>query len=292
MLPRAFVLLATIGAAIGVAATVHSTVSNDHGCYVSDYSYAGLFSQNSFHGFSARLTVLKQSLVQDGHVAGWLGVGDPVSGPGETPEWLQVGINTAGSGQTANHLYWEYYGPHVADDYHYHQVIDNVPVGVTHKVAILEVAHQPRYWRVWVDGQPVSPPLALPGRKSWQGDFTGETWGGNGAPKCNGFAYRFDQMRGAAAAGGSWVKTGPMDPTNNDGYIEVRPASDSLITELRPALWVQAQPQPAVTTPATSTTTTSPEPTGTAVPAAATQAATASAAPVIVPPKLPSHSRP
>lgn len=242
-----------------MASTLRSQSRNDHGCFVSDYSYAGLYTNNAFRGFSADVTVLRTSAVQNGHVAGWLGIGDEASGPNHTAEWLQVGYNSAGTGVTANHLYWEYYAPGVSDSDHYHQVIDNVPVGQSHRLAILEMAHMRNYWRVWVDGKPASPPLALPGHSGWQGDFTGETWGGGAQPVCNGFAYRFDRMRGAAAQGGAWKKLGDMDPTNNDGYTDVRPLPDSMIAELRPNLWPSATPTtPVPPAPAPAHTSTTP----------------------------------
>ena len=60
------------------------------------------------------------------------------------------------------------------------------------------------YWRVWLNGKPVSAPVHLPGSNGrWRPIATAESWAGTGSA-CNRFSYRFEGVRVAAATGGSW----------------------------------------------------------------------------------------
>ena len=61
------------------------------GCGVKEFSYAGLQSDSTAHGVSARLSTTVAPGVINGHVGGWIGVGGVDSGPGGTAEWLQAG---------------------------------------------------------------------------------------------------------------------------------------------------------------------------------------------------------
>ena len=79
-----------------------------------------------------------------------------------------------------------------------------VPVGESHRLAVLEMAGRPGVWRIWVDGQPVTDPIALEGSHGlWKPIATAETWNG-GTGSCNRFAFRFGGVAVALSPGGSW----------------------------------------------------------------------------------------
>jgi hypothetical protein len=77
-------------------------------------------------------------------------------------------------------------------------------VGETRTVAVLEMARHPGWWRVWVNGEPKTRAIRLPGSSGrWQPIATAESWNG-GQSVCNGFAFRFDRVGVAGWRGGSW----------------------------------------------------------------------------------------
>ena len=172
-----------------------------HACGSSGYSYAGVTSQARVHGVGASITALRSPSVQNGHVAGWVGVGGPGLGPHGSSEWIQVGYSGF-PGLTLGSLYYEVALPGRAPTYH--ELLSAVPAGATHRLSVLEVAHHPDSWRVWVDGRAVGKPVYLPGSHgTWRGVATAESWGG-GLRACNKYAYRFRRVAVAGNAGGSW----------------------------------------------------------------------------------------
>ena len=153
------------------------------------------------HGVGASITTLASPSVQNGHVAGWVGVGGPGLGPHGSTEWIQVGYSGF-PGLTVGSLYYEVALPGRGPTYH--EILSAVPAGATHRLAVLEVARHPNWWRVWVDGRRVSKAVHLPGSHgAWRGVATAESWGG-GMRVCNKYAYRFRRVAVARSAGGSW----------------------------------------------------------------------------------------
>jgi hypothetical protein len=179
-------------------------------CGWSGYSYAGVQSLVPAHGVSARLTAVSVPRVQSGHVAAWVGVGGAGLGRNGADEWLQVGLSAYPG--TRTELYYELAQPGSTPAYH---VLDaSVAAGTIHRVAVLEMRGRPDVWRAWVDGSAVSPPLYLPGSHgAWRPVATAETWDG-GRPACNGYGYRFDEVRVATRAGGAWI------PLSNGRWLE------------------------------------------------------------------------
>ena len=172
-----------------------------HACGSSGYSYAGVTSQARVHGVGAAITSLAAPTVQNGHVAGWVGVGGPGLGPHGSTEWIQVGYSGF-PGLTVGSLYYEIALPGRAPTYH--ELLSAVPAGATHRLAVLEVAHHANWWSVWVDGHRASKAVHLPGSHgTWRGVATAESWGG-GMRACNKYAYRFRRVAVARSAGGSW----------------------------------------------------------------------------------------
>jgi hypothetical protein len=141
------------------------------------------------------------SVVAAGHVAGWVGVGGVGQGPQGTDEWLQAGLSSFGDDRTR--LYYEFALPDEAPRY---VELGEVPLGESHRVAVLEMAAHPASWRVWLDGRPATGPIALPeSHDALLPVATAESWSGGSEPgACNSFSYRFQDLLVATAAGGSW----------------------------------------------------------------------------------------
>ena len=199
-------------------------------CGQPGYSYAGLQSLTPAYGVGAALTALGTPLVENGHVAAWVGVGGPGEGPRGSDEWLQAGLNSVpGSG---NKLYYEVARPGVP--IRYAEIDANVPTGAQRKVAVLEMAHHPDHWRVWIDGLPVTAPIYLPAsHRTLTPMATAESWDG-GSPSCNLYSYRFGKVVLAERAGGAWSLLRRAYLMQDPGYRVVRRESAFLASALRP----------------------------------------------------------
>jgi hypothetical protein len=84
------------------------------------------------------------------------------------------------------------------------ELASGVGPGASHTFAVLEMSRRPSWWRVWLDGEPVSPPIHLPGSHgAWYPQAVAENWnGGTGA--CNTYGYQFTDVSLATADGGVW----------------------------------------------------------------------------------------
>jgi hypothetical protein len=194
---RLLLVVATVTAAALGGAARALACGNSGG-----YSYAGLASPSHAYGISARVTPLPGFDVQNGHVAGWVGVGGPGEGPGGADEWLQIGLSGF-PGLTSNDVYYEVALPHGYPTYH--RVAADVPYGKAVKVAVLEMHNRPDWWRVWLNRHPVSKPIRLPGSHGrWSPIATAESWDGGSGGACNGFLYSFENIAVAFAPGGGW----------------------------------------------------------------------------------------
>lgn len=166
------------------------------------HGYVGFRSARRAHGIRATLTALRANNVKQGQIAAWVGVGGPGQGPNGVDEWLQVGL--ASFPGWPRNLYYEVKRP--GADVAFHLVEDNVARGDGRRVAVLELGDRPNWWRVWVDGRPVSQPIHLPGSTSrWRPIATAEAWDG-GTGVCNRFAFRFERVEVASGRGGSWTR--------------------------------------------------------------------------------------
>jgi hypothetical protein len=164
------------------------------------YAYAGHQAAVGGYGVRARITLLEQASVPAGHVAGWVGVGGPKSGPNGEDQWLQVGIAVVP--QTAPMLYAEI--TRASRPSQFVPLETDLRPGATRSVAVLEIAKRPGWWRVWVDGKPVTRAIRLLGSNDrLQPIATAESWNG-GRGGCNAFRYRFDRVGVAGSPGGSW----------------------------------------------------------------------------------------
>jgi hypothetical protein len=195
-------------------------------CGKSDYSYAGLQGTRKSHGVRATLTPLLQPHVFAGHIAAWVGVGWAGGGVDGQDEWIQVGM-TSEAAYAAPRLYYEIISP--GQPYRYVELGDVVP-GVSHRIAVLEMENHDRWWRVWVDGHPVTDPVYLPkSHGAWEPVATAESWNG-GVGACNQLAFRFGRVAWARHAGGWWHRlTGAYDFAD-PGYRIVRRAAATFLT--------------------------------------------------------------
>lgn len=193
------------------------------GCGVQPYSYAGVQADSKAHGVEATLDPTVAPAVTDGHVGGWIGLGGTDAGPGGAAEWIQVGL-AAFTAQDTSQIYYEV--TVAGSQPKYHEVAANITSGQAHKFAVLEVSHRPSWWRIWVDGRPVSPAIHLPGsHEKWYPQAVAESWNGN-AGACNAYAYRFSDVSLARANGGVWRPLSAMSVVQDAGY-RVTPISQT-----------------------------------------------------------------
>jgi len=200
-LRRTAFLFATFVLCFLVASPAEGGSTHVAGCGVQSYSYAGVQANTTAHGVSATLDPTAPPSVSNGHVGGWIGVGGPGAGPNGTAEWLQAGL-AAFPGDSEMEAYYEVALPGAAPKYV--ELDSSVAAGVSHRFTVLEMAKHKSWWRVWVDGKAVSPPIYLPGSNgAWEPQAIGENWNGE-AGACNLYSYRFTNVRLATANGGSW----------------------------------------------------------------------------------------
>lgn len=200
-------VLALIGAAFAVAALVGAsataTAGGACGADVSGnggYTYAGHQATYRGHGVRATITPVRTPDVAAGHVAGWVGVGGPGQGMNSEDAWIQAGIASVPGVEPF--LYAE-----ITRGGRYPKFIlleDAIPVGQSHSVAVLEMSQRPGWWRIWVDGDPVTEPVRLRGSSGrWAPIATAESWNG-GQVACNTFSFRFERVSVSYGGGGSW----------------------------------------------------------------------------------------
>jgi hypothetical protein len=172
-----------------------------NGCGSRTFEYAGLQANRTSHGVSATIGATIAPAVTDGHVGGWIGLGGTSAGPSGAAEWIQTGLSAFQSDDTSQ-MYYEVTA--AGSSPKYVEIASNIAAGTSHKFSVLEMGKRRSWWRVWVDGRPVSPPIYLPGSHgSWYPQAVAENWnGGTGA--CNMYAYRFTDVSLARSSGGVW----------------------------------------------------------------------------------------
>lgn len=184
------------------------------------YAYAGHQATTVAHGIRATITPTTAASVAAGHVAGWIGVGGPGQGAHGENVWLQVGVTSLPG--TPTMLYAEI--TRNGQEPQFLLLLEDVQVGESHEVAVLELSGRPSWWRVWLDGKAVTGPIRLDGStRRWRPIATAESWNGRQAV-CNRFSFRFDGVGVASRRGGSWL---PFEPghTFEDRGFGVRPLS-------------------------------------------------------------------
>ena len=220
--PRLLASACVLACAAGAALASPPEAAALQPCGKSGYSYAGFQSARRGHGVKATLVALANPQVRDGHVAAWVGVGGAGLGPNGSDQWLQVGLNAFHG--TGTNLYYEVTTGGAAP--RYHEIAADVSPGQRQRVAVLEMSSRPNWWRVWLNGKPVSQPLHLAGSSGrFQPIATAETWDG-GSRACNSFTYRFDRLAVADARGGSWHRFVQAHRFEDVGYrVTASPSS-------------------------------------------------------------------
>jgi hypothetical protein len=188
----------------------------------------------------ATITLTRAPTVVAGHVAGWVGVGGPGQGPNGGDAWIQSGIASLPGMEPF--IYAEV--TREGKDPEFILVEEGVAVGRSHRLAVLEVAGRPGWWKVWVDGHAISEPVKLAGSSGrWAPIATAESWNG-GEPSCNSFAFRFERVSVAYGGGGAWrpfvsgyrfrdgsymVRSLASAPATPDAYRHVQVASGAVL---------------------------------------------------------------
>jgi len=195
-----FLVVATALATLVGAATQASAGRVCNADARDGYSYAGHQATHRGHGVRATLTMDREPSVRIGHIAGWIGVGGQDQGADGHDAWIQVGIaSTPGHGVA---VYAEV--ARAATPPKLVLVREGVAVGQPYALAVLEMAGRPGWWRVWVDGSPVTAPTRMNGSSGrWAPMVTAESWNA-GTTACNTFAFRFEDVSVSYGAGGSW----------------------------------------------------------------------------------------
>lgn len=189
-----------VAALVGASTTATAGRACGDGLGTNGYAYAGHQATYRGHGVRATLTVTRDLSVKAGHVAGWVGVGGPGQGAGGQDAWIQAGI--ASMPGMDPFIYAEV--TREGRDPEFILIEQGVPVGRSHRIAVLEMSQRPGWWRIWVDDHAVAEPVHL--RQSsgrWAPIATAETWNG-GEATCNGFGFRFERVSVSYGGGGSW----------------------------------------------------------------------------------------
>jgi hypothetical protein len=190
----------TLAALVGAATTATAGRACISGARDGGYSYAGHQASYRGHGVRATITVTRPPSVEAGHVAGWVGVGGPGQGVNGEDTWIQAGV--ASMPGMDPFLYAEVTRDGRAPEFIL--IEEGVPVGRSHKLAVLEMAQRPGWWRVWVDGSPATDGIRLSGSSGrWAPVATAESWNA-GTPVCNAFGFRFERVSVSYGGGGSW----------------------------------------------------------------------------------------
>jgi len=222
------VALAVFLSPAGASSSSLACGSGTHGA--QGYAYAGLQSKRVGSGVRATITALREPSVAAGHAAGWIGVGGPGAGPNGETMWLQTGV--AAMPGTPLMVYAEITRP--GNEPTFVPLHQDVAVGESHRLAVLEMSRRPGVWRVWLDGQPVTDPIVLPGsHRRWEPLATAESWNG-GEATCNGFRFRFEKVGVARSLGGSWQPFVPGVTFRDRGYqvrqLSPAPAGSRLLS--------------------------------------------------------------
>jgi hypothetical protein len=195
------VVAALVGASKSATAGSRACLTAGNG----GYTYAGHQANRRGHGVRATISAVRAPEVAAGHVAGWVGLGGPGEGPNGEDQWIQAGLGSmpgmgtfvyaevVQSGRTPQFILIE----------------EDVPVGASRRLAVLEMSRRPEHWRIWVNGKPVTKAFRLRGSSErWAPIATAESWNG-GEGTCNTFAFRFERVSVSHGRGGSWFAFRP-----------------------------------------------------------------------------------
>jgi hypothetical protein len=99
----------------------------------------------------------------------------------------------------------------------YQALVHNVVAGTPYRLAVRALANRTDVWQIFLNGRPVTTPITLPGSGHFEPMAMGESWNGGSPPTCNGFSYRFSQLK-IASKTGTWTPLTKTSPISNKGY--------------------------------------------------------------------------
>jgi hypothetical protein len=182
-------------------------------CGVRGRSYAVVEDQRVSRGITATLASVVQPQIGDGLVAAWVGVGGPGQGRDGQDAWIQVGLSVFTGGVTT--LYFEVKRPSTGPEYT--ELQRDVTVDTRFRIGVREDRARPGWWRVWVNGSPVSAAVDLPGSSGrWRPTATTETWRDE-PNECYRFAFRFERVAIATSRSYS-MPLAPGERYRDPGY--------------------------------------------------------------------------
>jgi hypothetical protein len=210
----------TLVAALVAAFALAPEAQAGAACGEPGYSYAGLRTAVGVRGVRARVTAVDPALIADGQVVAWVGVGRAtVAGKRGA---IRVGL-LATNGEP-NRLYYEILRPQGWRTF----VGAYVAPGERHRIAVLEIARRRGWWRVWIDGRPISAAVNLRGRGGRTAMATAETWRGS-TGTCTPFQYRFAHIS-VLTPDRTWRGLDRSRRVVDSGFELVRPAPHTFLS--------------------------------------------------------------
>jgi hypothetical protein len=177
-------------------------------------------------GVAATIGEVAAPDVRDGHVAGWVGVGGYGVGPNGTDEWIQIGIIAFRN--DAAIIYYEVARP--GRQPLQRIVRERVSIGERHRFAVLEVARRPNWWRVWLDGRPVSAPVSLPrSHARLTAQMMGESYTGLSEGACNLYSFAFQNVGIVDAHASVWSLPRRLQAFQDPNYLLERKSRTSFL---------------------------------------------------------------
>ena len=200
--PLLAVLVGTLSvvAFVGAATTASAGRARLSEMRAGGYSYAGHQAASRAHGVRATITLTRTPSVAAGHVAGWVGVGGPRQGASGGDAWIQAGI--ASMPGMEPFIYAEITRERRRPEFML--IEEGVPVGRSHRIAVLEMAGRRGWWRIRVDGEAMTTPIRMRGSSGrWAPIATAESWNA-GRPACNSFGFRFERVSVSPGSDDPW----------------------------------------------------------------------------------------
>jgi hypothetical protein len=144
---------------------------------------------------------------------------------------IRIGLS-AFPGDTVSRVYYEVAQPGRKPVYR--ELRSGVRVGEAHRFAVSEVVGRHGWWRVRLDGLPVSAPIYVPGSHvRWTAQALGESWNGSTTGTCNVYSYRF----GAVSVGTDahrFASSFLSELYNDPNFLLIRTSPSSFLASSRP----------------------------------------------------------
>jgi hypothetical protein len=198
-------------------------------CQPYNYSYGGVSFPNASHGIRAQITISSPPHVENGHLAAWIGIGGEGMGESGSDEWLQAGLASQKT-ETGGLIHYLYIETATGGAAAKETFIQNAEIGKSYLISILEVKNRPGWWRVWLNGEPISEPYHLSFSQylspSPPPQVFAESW--IETPQaCNHFNYKFTHIAMAYQPGGAWKAASLASSQRVDGHFRLKLSGNS-----------------------------------------------------------------